>query len=158
VESQIRPVVNEVIVAYSMAHCLFFVIVLGLMLVLPVPWFVLLPAVILLTVVDLIAFALRALGTFWVRLTQRYAIDTDGGYVRMQREWASRTSELVPFRNISEVRAAMPLFLGMFGVGHVVIDTNDGKAHILYNVKDPRGIIERIRPAPGEPVFRPSVG
>jgi hypothetical protein len=46
----------------------------------------------------------------------------------------------------------------MLGLGHVVIDTNDGKEHILYNVKDPQGIIAMVGPAPVETLFRPSVG
>ncbi len=148
---------KEVIIAYSMALSIFLVLALGLVLLLP--QFVFLPAAVTLFIVMAsIVFAFRALSAFWVHLTQRYVIDADGGYVRMQRGWASRTSELVPFRNISQIQAAMPFFLRMLGLGHVVIDTNDGRTHILYNMKDPQGIIERIRPAPGGLVFRPSVG
>jgi len=150
--------VNEVVVAYSIAHSLFFTLALGLMLLLPLPQFVFLPAVILLMVADLIVFAFRALEAYWVHLTQRYSIDNDQGYVRIRRGWASITSEVVPFRNISDVRAEMPLLLRMLGLGHVVMDTNDGKGHIFYNVKDPQGIIEMISPAPVDTLFRPSVG
>lgn len=149
---------NEVVVAYSIAHSLFFVLALGLMFLLPLPRFVFLPAVILLMVGDLFVFAFRALGAYWVHLTQRYSVDNDGGYVRIRRGWASITSEFVPFRNISDVRAEMPLLLRMLGVGHVIMDTNDGRGHILYNVKDPQGIIEMVSPAPVETLFRPSVG
>lgn len=101
-------------------------------------------------------FAFEALFASWVHLTERYTIGD--GYVRIRRGWASKTSGVIPTRNIAEARAVMPLLLRMLGVGLVVIETNDGSRHVMHNIKYPERIAYGIKP-PFEPVVaRPSVG
>lgn len=156
-EEEIRPVIRQVLAAYSVTFVLILAAPLVLLSLLSPPPFVFFPVAILVLILGTAFFAFETAKAYWTYLTQRYAIGED--HVRIQRGWASKTSETIPSQNIAEVRAVMPLFLRMLGVGLVVIDTNDGNRHVLNNVKDPEGLAKTINPVPaGEPVTRPSVG
>ena len=156
-EEEYRPVIIEVLEAYLIAFALLYAAVYVLFVfLLPFPASVTGPLTWLVALLIGIFFALRALSAFWVRLTQLYAVGD--GYLRIQRGWVSKTSAQVPFRNIAEVKAVLPLLLRVFGVGLIVISTNDGYRHVLYNLKDPGGIAERVRPSSSPVITRPSVG
>jgi membrane protein YdbS with pleckstrin-like domain len=101
--------------------------------------------------------ALRTALAYWRHVTESYLVDADALVIR--RGWAVRTEGRVLLGNVAEATAVVPLGLRPFGVGSVVVSTNDGYVHVLRNVEGPNGLAEKIRPAYGGPVFsRPGAG
>ena len=89
-------------------------------------------------------FVIRGASAAWVWMTQSYLVT--GTYVEIRKGWVQKTEERIVSNNISEARAVAPLPSRLFGVGAVVIDTNDGFRHVLSNVTRPMMIAESIGP------------
>jgi hypothetical protein len=155
-EETYRPVIKPILLLNLIGYALAISVVSLLLLALNPPQFLFYP------LLDLIAFfagffvALRTAWAYWKHVTESYSLATDALVIK--RGWAIRTQGRILLRNVAEARVVVPIGLKLFGVGSVVVSTNDGREHVLYNTKDPEGIAEKIKPTYGEPVFRPSVG
>jgi Bacterial PH domain len=155
-EETYRPVVKPIFLLNLIGYALVVSVVGLLLLALNPPQFLFYP---LLGSVGLLAgffLALKTAWAYWRHVTESYSLDGDALVIR--RGWAIRTQGRILLRNVAEARAVVPIGLKLFGVGSIVVSTNDGREHVLHNTKDPEGIAEKIKPTSGEPVFRPSVG
>jgi uncharacterized membrane protein YdbT with pleckstrin-like domain len=152
-----RPVIKPVLLV-NLTVCAVIVGLAALLLpALGLPPFLFYPllGLVALLVGDLVVF--RTAVAYWQHVTESYLVDADALVIR--RGWAVRTEGRVLLRNVVEATAVVPLGLRPFGVGSIVVSTKDGHVHVLYNVKGPDGLAEKIRPAYGGPVFsRPGAG
>lgn len=153
-----RPVIRPILAVYTVAYLLIVAVSGLLLLELPFPSsFIYYPAWVVIALVFFIVIAAAVSRAAWRHFTETYSIE-DGRVIRIQRGWASRTSAVIPFQNIAEAKAVMPLALRLFHVGTVFLSTNDGFTHVLYNVRYPEGLVETIKPAFLTGIDRPSVG
>jgi membrane protein YdbS with pleckstrin-like domain len=152
---EIRPEIEEVLLAYVVVSSLLAVLASAVLTFAPLPAFAASALAWLGTMAIAAYFAFEALSSIWLYLTERYAVGD--GYVRMRHGWISKASKVIPTRNVACARAVIPLLLRRARVGLVVIETNDGSSRVMHNVKFPERIAFGIR-APFEPVTRPSVG
>jgi membrane protein YdbS with pleckstrin-like domain len=151
-----RPVIIPILLVNLIGYTLLVSVVGLLLLALNLPPFLSYPLLGLVALFVGVLLALRTAWAYWRHVTESYLVDADALVIK--RGWAVRTEGRVFLRNVAEARAVVPLGLRIFGVGSVVVSTNDGREHVLYNTKDPEGIAEKIKPTSGEPVFRPTVG
>ncbi|MDG7021745.1 MAG: PH domain-containing protein [Nitrososphaerota archaeon] len=154
-EEEVRPEIEQVLLAYVVALSLLAAALGAVLLVAPLPPFAASALDWLGTIAIMIYFGCSSMSALWAYLTERYAVGD--GYVSIRRGVVSRTSSVIPAQTVTEARAVMPLLLRKFGIGFITIRTNDGSEHVMRNVKHPERVAESIRPRI-EPVFRPSVG
>ena len=88
-------------------------------------------------------FAQTAARALWVRLTEAYKVET--GFLFIRRGWATRTAEQIPSTNIADAETVLPLLLRFFGVGSILVSTNDGSVHVMKNVRHPQALADEIR-------------
>ena len=153
-EEEIRPEIQQVLLAYVLALSLLAASLGAILLLASLPPFAASALNWLGTLAIATYFGYNSAVALWAYLTERYAVGD--GYVSMRRGVVSRTSSVIPVQTVTEARAVMPLMLRRFGIGFVTLRTNDGSRHVMHNVRDPEWVVRHVKPF-SEPVFRPSV-
>jgi membrane protein YdbS with pleckstrin-like domain len=142
-EGEFRPIIIPILIVNLLGYAIALGVTGALLAVLHLPWFLFSSALDLVAVVVGTLLGLRTASAYWMYLTERYSVQ--GSVLLISRGWAVKTRGQVALSNIAEAKAVMPLLLRPFRVGSVLVSTNDGSTHILYNVKDPVGFAENLR-------------
>jgi membrane protein YdbS with pleckstrin-like domain len=89
----------------------------------------------------LIAIAVGKLA--YLRYTQYDSIGPD--FVEIMEGLVTQIRMKIPSSNIDDVESVVPLITRFLGLGHIIITTNDQETHILYFVKKPGDLVERMQ-------------
>jgi membrane protein YdbS with pleckstrin-like domain len=143
VSEEIRPVIRPILIVNLLGYAIALGAAGALLAVLHLPWFLFSSALGLVALLVGILLGLRTASAYWRHLTERYSVE--GSVLLISRGWALKTRGQVPLGNVAEAKAVVPLLLRPFRVGSVLVSTNDGLTHILFNVKDPVGFAENLR-------------